>query len=533
MSSQNVLDRSTTCPRPHILDRKKVYTSRYNEIALSDNLARRILIFDTTLRDGEQTPGIALSVEDKIKIAKALDDMGVDVIEAGFPVSSDGERDAIKSIMRTKPNARICGLARCSQKDIDAALDCGLDYVHLFIATSDCHLKYKLKMTREEVKAKAIDAISYSKAHGMTVEFSCEDATRTDLPFLKEMHEAVQSVGVDKINVPDTVGVMSPPAMEYLIKELLKFTHVPLAIHCHDDFGLAVANSLSAVHAGASQVHVAVNGLGERAGNTSLEEVVLSMMAFYNIETSIDTTRIGPVSKLVSKMTGVPVPATKAIVGCNAFAHESGIHVHGVLGDPSTYEPFMPELVGVKRSILLGKHSGVHSVKEKLHEYGVEITDEQVAQVVERVKKLADSGKSVDDAELIALASHVAGQREEQRIKLKEFAVFTGTNVTPTAVVTIDVEGDKRTGTSIGIGPVDATINAIKAVMGKDIALVEYRLNAITGGSDALCEVSVKLEKDGGAKQMSVGKGVGSDIVQTSVDATIEALDRLYCRKRE
>jgi len=517
-------------PRP-ALDRKRVYTSQFNAMARVDSIPSRVMVLDTTLRDGEQTPGIALSTDDKVRIAQALDDLGVDVIEAGFPAASIGEQDAVRKVASNVSRARVCGLARCNRKDIDRLLDCGLDYVHTFIATSDIHLKYKLKMGREQVKARAVDSIEYAKAHGLTVEFSCEDATRTDLDFLKEMHIAVQSAGVDKINVPDTVGTISPPAMEYLVKELMTVTKVPISIHCHDDFGLAVANSLAAVRQGAQQVHVTVNGLGERAGNAALEETVLSLMAFFDVETSVDTRKIGPTSNLVSRLTGYQIPPNKAIVGNNAFAHESGIHVHGVLGDPSTYEAFGPELVGVQRNIVIGKHTGAHSVKEKLSEYGLELADEQIAQVVDKIKKLADSGKEVDDAELVALASHIVGQQEAKNVK--EFAVFTGINTTPTAVVSIEVNGEKKTGTSIGIGPVDAAINAIKSVMGNDISLEEYRLSAITGGSDSLCEVTVRVARSGGRKMMSIGKAVGSDIVQTSVDATMEALDRLYCHKKE
>ncbi|NLK26087.1 MAG: 2-isopropylmalate synthase [Euryarchaeota archaeon] len=517
----------------HTLDRKRVYTSQFNARVISPDLPENVMIFDTTLRDGEQTPGIALSIEDKVQIANALSDLGVDVIEAGFPTSSSGEREAIRKIVDQGLQSRVCGLARCNKKDIDAALDCGLDYIHTFIATSDCHLQYKLKMTREEVRGRAVEAIEYAKSHGVTVEFSCEDATRTDLDFLKEMHLAVQEAGVDKINVPDTVGTISPAAMEYLIGELMTVTKVPIAVHCHDDFGLAVANSLSAVRAGARQVHVTMNGLGERAGNAALEETVLGLMAFYNVGTNIETRMIGPTSRLVAKLTGYPVPPIKAIVGNNAFAHESGIHVHGVLGAPSTYEAFGPELVGVQRSIVMGKHTGAHSVRTKLAEYGVDMDDGQINLVVDRIKRLADSGKEVDDAELVALASHILGERESEKVKLKEFAVFTGMNITPTAVVSIEVNGERKTGSATGIGPVDAAINAIKLVMGNDISLVEYRLNAITGGSDALCEVSVRVARNGGKTIMSVGKAIGSDIVQTSVDSTMEALDRLYCRKKE
>ncbi|MDH7508538.1 MAG: 2-isopropylmalate synthase [Methanomassiliicoccales archaeon] len=514
------------------LDRKKVYTSHFNVFATTDSIPPYVEIFDTTLRDGEQTPGVALSLEEKIRIAEALNDLGVDVIEAGFPVISEGEREAVKRIASMGLQSRICALSRTTFKDIDTVIDCGVDYVHTFIATSDVHLKYKLKMTREEVKARAVSAIEYAKAHGLTVEFSCEDATRTDLDFLREMHLAVQDAGVDKINLPDTVGVISPPAMERLVEEVMKFTRVPLSVHCHDDFGLSVANSIAAVRRGAKQVHVCVNGLGERAGNAALEEVVLGLMAFLNVRTNVDTRKIGYVSKTVSNLTGIPIPANKAIVGSNAFAHESGIHVHGVLGDPSTYEAFGPELVGMERSIVIGKHTGVHSVKEKLREYGVILSDDQVAQVVSEIKRLAESEKHVDDSELVALAYHIAGQRpdEERKVTLKEFAVFTGLNITPTAVVSIDVNGETRRGSEIGVGPIDAALKAIRQLVSEKISLLEYRLSAISGGSDALCEVGVKLQYNGERKLMSVGRSVGPDIVQTSVDAAIQAIDRLYTR---
>jgi 2-isopropylmalate synthase len=294
-----------------------------------------------------------------------------------------------------------------------------------------------------------------------------------------------------------------------------------------------VANSLAAVRQGASQVHVCINGLGERAGNAALEEVVLGLMAFYNVPTNVDTKRIGYTSKLVSRITGIPVPDNKPIVGNHAFAHESGIHVHGVLKDPSTYEAFSPELVGMQRTIVLGKHSGAHSITQKLKEYGVDISDEKIAEVVEKVKKLAESGKNVDDAELVALASHIIGQtaREEHKIKLKEFTVLTGMNITPTSTVVIDIDGDIRRSSNIGIGPVDAALNAIKSAVSDKLTLVEYRLSAITGGSDSLCEVIVKLRLNGEGSVMSIGKSIGTDIVLTSVEATMEAIDRLYARK--
>ncbi len=508
-----------------------IFTSQFNRIAGGLVDEAPVWILDTTLRDGEQTPGIALSIDQKIQIAQALDELGVDVIEAGFPITSNGEAEAVKRVASLGLNARVCGLARCRKEDIDAVLGCGVDYVHTFIATSDTHLKYKLKMTRDQVMEKAVSMIEYAKDHGATVEFSCEDATRTDLEFLKAMHVAVQEAGVDRINVPDTVGVIAPSAMEYLIGELMTVTKVPIAVHCHDDFGLAVANSLAAVQAGARQVHVCVNGLGERAGNAALEEVVMGLLAFQGRRTNVHTEKIGSVSKTVSRITGYPIPHNKAVVGNNAFAHESGIHVHGVQGDPSTYEAFSPELVGMHRNIVMGKHSGAHSVKEKLKEMGMDLPPDQLTEVVEAIKHLAESGKEVDEAELVALSNAIAGMKGiERMVSLEEFAVFTGANITPTAMMALNIDGEVHKGSEIGIGPVDAALKAIKSVAG-DMDLEEYRLDAITGGSDSLCEVTISLRDDRMDKR-SVGRSVGADIIQTSVEAAIEAVNRLFISRK-
>jgi 2-isopropylmalate synthase len=490
------------------LEASRIFTSHFNRYALDPSTPEKVEILDTTLRDGEQTPGVALSIDAKVCIAQVLDELGVDVIEAGFPRTSKGEQESIREISSLRLRAKVCGLARCSREDIDSAVDSGVNYVHTFIATSEGHMKNKLKMTREQVKARAVDAVEYARSRGVMVEFSCEDGTRTELDFLKEMHIAVQEAGVDKINLPDTVGTMSPAATEYLVSEVMKVTKVPLSIHCHDDFGLAVANSLAAVRKGARQVHVCVNGLGERAGNAALEEVVMGLLAFMNVRTNVDTRKLGMTSKTVARMTGMPVPDNKAIVGNNAFAHDSGIHVHGVLRDPSTYEAFSPELVGMQRNIVMGKHSGAHSVKEKLGEYGICLSDDMLTGVVDKVKRLAESGKNV------------------------EFTVFTGMNITPTSTVVIDVDGKMVRSSDVGIGPVDAALNAIRSAVSENISLVEYRLNAITGGSDALCEVTVKLRMNDDQKVMSVGKSIGSDIVLTSVDAAMGAIDRLLARHK-
>ena len=510
-----------------------IYDSQYNRLALLGIEVRDVALFDTTLRDGEQTPGIALSESDKMRIASALDDLGVDIIEAGFAASGDAELETIKKIAKMGLSSTVCSLSRSNKNDIDKVIDCDVDYVHTFIATSDIHLKYKLKMTRDEVKTKAVEAIEYAKSHGLKVQFSCEDATRTDLDFLKEMHVAVREAGADAINVPDTVGVIYPSAMTYLIKELAAVTEVPMAVHCHNDMGLAVANSLAAVAAGAKQVHVCVNGLGERTGNAALEEVALGLYANFNIEV-VDLSKIGDISKTVSRITGWPIPYNKPITGRNAFAHESGIHVHGILNNAATYEAFRPELVGMDRHIVIGKHSGTHSVKDRLNALKVKFPDECVPKLLAKVKELAVGGKEIDDAELMAIADHMMWKRiGEDAIILKEFAVFTGKGVTPTATVTVEIDGEKRTSSNAGTGPVDAAIKAIRCAVNEKITLEEYKLNAITGGSDSLCEVTVVIKGTYDDSRLSVGKAVGLDIVETSVDATMEAINRDYIRGRK
>jgi len=517
-------------------DRERaVFVSPYNEIVQSGGAGRNVRIFDTTLRDGEQTPGVALSKEDKVQIARVLDDLGVDSIEAGFAVNSPGEFEAVRAIAGAGLKAEIASLARCHQADVDAAIKADVDAIHVFIATSDIHLKHKLKMTREQVIERAVWAVDYAKAHGFTVEYSAEDATRTELPFLKQVFLKVQEAKVDRIDVADTVGSISPTAMRHLISQLREVTRVPLAVHCHNDFGLATANSLAAVEAGADQVHVTVNGIGERAGNASLEEVVMGLHAFFGIRTGVDTTKLKHASKLVSRLTGIPVQPNKAIVGDNAFAHESGIHVHGILGDQSTYEAMTPDLVGHERKIVVGKHTGVHSVERRLQEYGFSLSKEQLAQVTARVKRLAEDGKQVDDAELVALAYDVQGKSVEapRLVKLEEFTAITGFNFTPTSTITLIVNGEKRRASETGVGPIDAALKAIRSAVSKGITLDEFRLEAITGGSDSLCQVTVRLGDKDPAPMSALGRAVGPDIVTTSVDAAMEALNRLIWTKSQ
>ena len=511
---------------------KGMFVSDYNrQIFAATRMPEVVKILDTTLRDGEQTPNVALSADDKLKIAQALDELGVDIIEAGFAVNSEGEADAIKKIAGAGLKAEICSLCRASTSDIDAALKCDVDSVHIFLATSKVHLEKKLRITQEEAKDKAVVAVQYAKDHGLIAEFSCEDGTRTELEFLDVVHKAIQEVGVDRIDIPDTVGVMTPPAMTQFVAQIKKNVKVPLAVHCHDDFGMSVANSLAGVLGGAEEIHCTINGLGERAGNAALEEVVMGLLAFYNVKTNINSRKMAFVSRLVSQLTGIAVPPNKAIVGENAFSHESGIHVHGVLSECSTYEPMRPEIVGKERSFVVGKHSGVHAIQNKLREYGLELNPEQMKEVVTRVKKWAESGKKLDDAELLAVAYDVMGQEAEPAIKLEEFTVFTGLNFTPTATVVLNIDGEVRRASETGVGPIDASLSAMRAAVSKNIVLQEYRLEAITGGSNALCEVTVKLGDCEDAKLLSLGKSVGSDIVTTSVDAMVEGLNRLWHRK--
>jgi len=512
---------------------RDVFVSPYNEIVRSGNAGRRVRIFDTTLRDGEQTPGVALNTADKLAIARLLDDLGVDSIEAGFPANSPGELEAVKAIASAGLKAKTCALSRTVQGDLDASIAADVDEIHVFIATSDIHLKHKLKMTREEVLEKAAWAIEYAKAHGFVVEFSSEDATRTDLEFLRTVHRKVQEAKVDRIDVADTVGSMSPPAMRHLIARLKEVTRVPIAVHCHNDFGLATANSLAAVETGAEEVHVTVNGIGERAGNASLEEVVMGLRAFYGIETGVDSTKLTHASKFVSRLTGVTVQPNKAIVGDNAFAHESGIHVHGILGEASTYEAMTPGLVGKDRRIVVGKHTGVHSVESLLDAYGFALSREQLSSITARVKKFAEDGKQVDDAELVALAYDVQGKGASPRglVTLEEFTAITGVNFTPTATVSLVVGGERRRASESGVGPIDAGLKAIRAAVSQAIALDEFRLEAITGGSDSLCQVTVRLADKGSVPVSALGRAVGPDIVTTSVDAAMEALNRLLWAK--
>ncbi len=493
-----------------------------------------IKIFDTTLRDGEQTPGVSLTPEEKLEVARLLDKLGVDTIEAGFPIVSKGEIEGVKLIVKEGLNAEICGLSRVDKSDIDAALDCGVGCIHVFIATSDIHLKYKLKLTREEALQKAIEGVEYAKNHGVQVEFSAEDATRSDIEYLKQVYKAVEEVGADRIDIPDTVGIMMPMRIYELVSEIKKTVKLPISLHCHDDFGMAVANTLAGIEAGASRAHVTINGLGERAGNAALEEVVMALHSLYRKNTRINTQLIYETSKLVSELTGIVVQPNKAIVGDNAFSHESGIHVHGVLSTPLTYEPIKPEMVGRKRWLQAGKHAGGHGIAAKLEEMGWQPTKDQQREILERVKDLGDKGKTVTDTDLSAIARFVMRKaaEEEKIIDLVDLAVITGIKVVPTASVKIVLDGKEYVAAETGVGPVDSAVKAIQKITDNlaNIKLREYRLAAITGGSDALAEVIIKVgDKDGNVVST---RATGEDVVIASVEALIDGINKILIKKK-
>jgi 2-isopropylmalate synthase len=496
---------------------------------------RSIRIFDTTLRDGEQTPGVSLTYEDKIEIARMLDKLGVDTIEAGFPSSSEGEKKVVKDIAKAGLKTEVCALCRATKGDIDAGIECDVGAIHVFIPTSPVQMKYAVNLTPEQVLAATVDCIEYVKEHGLVCEFSPMDATRSDMAFLKKVCQAAEKAGMDRLNVPDTVGIMTPKNMIKLIEDLKTVVSVPISTHCHDDFGMAVANSLAAVEAGAAQVHCTINGLGERAGNASLEEVVMALHMLYNYKTGIQTRLLYSTSRMVATMTGIPVQANKAIVGENAFAHESGIHTRGVTEKPLTFEPIAPELVGRTRKLVAGKLAGTRGIKAELEEIGIRPTENQLTEIVQRVKALGDKGKMVTDADLIALTSAVMGEvlGDEKIVELCDLAVMTGVKVLPTASVRLTLDGKEYVAAETGVGPVDAVLKSITKLTSSlaNIRLNEYRLEAITGGSNAVAEVVIKVEDEKG--NIVSARAAREDIVMASVEAMINGINKCLIKNRK
>jgi D-citramalate synthase len=496
-------------------------------IVLSSGFPEKIRFFDTTLRDGEQTPGVSLTPEGKLRIAKRLDELRVDVIEAGFASSSEGEMEAIKLITKEDLTAEICSCTRGIKGDIDAAVESDADSVHLVIPTSDIHLQYKLKRSKEEVLKITEECVRYAKDNGLIVELSAEDATRSDIDFVKRFFAVGISAGADRICPCDTVGVLTVEKAYQLFSDMREtFPNVPISAHCHNDFGMAVANSIAALRAGANQVHATINGLGERAGNASLEEIAVSLKALYGLEISIKTELLYSVSRLVSRLTGIFPQPNKAIVGENAFSHESGIHTHGVLSHPSTYEPISPEIVGARRRIIAGKHAGTHGIKATLKEMGLHPTPKQLEDIFLRVKNLGDKGKTVMDADLLAIAESVMGLQKVKPIQLEEITVVTGDKVTPTASVRLRLNEKHMVGAAIGVGPVDAALNAVRRAVSdvESIHLEHYSVKAITGGTDAMVEVVVRLRK---GNRTATAMGVREDIVMASVEALLSGMNVL------
>ncbi|HNX39283.1 MAG TPA: 2-isopropylmalate synthase [Methanothrix sp.] len=490
-----------------------------------------VRIFDTTLRDGEQTPGVSLTQEQKVQIARQLDKLGVNIIEAGFPVSSKGEFESVRQIAKAGLEAKVCGLSRIVKKDAQACIDAEVDIVHVFVPTSDIQIAHTIKMSHDDIVAGAADTVQFVKDSGRTCLFSAMDATRTSPQFLHRIFRAVEEAHCDIINIPDTVGVAVPSAFYRFVKDICDDVHMVVDVHCHNDFGLAVANSLAAVEAGAREVQVCVNGLGERAGNANLAETVMGLHAIYGAKTSIKTEYLVETARMVERLTGVKIPITAPIVGDNAFSHESGIHSHGVIENSKTFEPgiMTPEMVGHKRRIVLGKHTGRHAVAKVLEEAGYRPTEEQLAEILERIKELGDKGKQIGNIDLQTIADVVIGEvaKESQAVILKEVSVMTGNIITPTATVRAMVRGKERVLANTGVGPVDAAVNAVQKLLDSDtsIHLSDFRIEAITGGSDALAQVVIGVEDDQGRKVAA--RSAREDIVMASVEALVSAINRL------
>jgi len=496
---------------------------------------RHIRIFDTTLRDGEQSPGINLNAEEKVEIARHLAQLGVDVIEAGFPIASPGDFDAVRAVARSVKGPVIAALARVLPKDIERAAQAveaaDKPRIHTFIATSEIHMKYKLRKSPEEVVELAKSAVELARRYVDDVEFSAEDATRSDWDFLCKVFGVAIEAGATTINIPDTVGYTTPGEFERLIKYVLANTpgieKAVISVHCHDDLGLAVANSLAAVQAGATQVECTINGLGERAGNAALEEIVMALKTrqdHFQVDTKIQTEHIYRTSRLVSALTGVAVQPNKAIVGENAFAHESGIHQDGVLKERSTYEIMTPESIGLPKSrLVLGKHSGRHAFRERLRELGYELRPEEIESAYERFMALADKKKHVSDRDIQAIVEEGIVQAPEL-YNLEYLHVVTGNTTVATATVRIAKGDAVFEEAATGQGPVDAVYRAIDKVTKLTVNLESYALQGVTGGKDALGEVVVRIRDNG---RQYIGRGTSTDVIEASARAYLQAVNRM------
>ncbi len=494
-----------------------------------------VKIFDTTLRDGEQSPGASMNTAEKLRLAVQLEKLGVDIIEAGFPAASEGDFDAVSQIAGKLKRTEVAGLARADKPDIDCAWGAikhaAKPRIHTFLATSDIHLEYKLKMSREQVLAQVKEAVTYSKTLTDNVEFSAEDGSRSDRDFLCRVFEAAIAAGATTINLPDTVGYAIPTEFADLVKYVMQNTpninKAVVSVHCHNDLGLATANTLAALSVGARQAEVTLNGIGERAGNTSLEEVVMALRTRNNyipLTTNIKTEHIYPSSRLVSMITGIMVQPNKAIVGANAFSHEAGIHQDGMLKNPMTYEIMRPETIGLSTNrLVLGKHSGRHALREHLKDLGYDLSDEELRLVFDKFKTLADKKKHVVDEDLEAIVTEGV-LRTTETFTLEYLHVSAGTTVMPMASLQLAINGRSVKGAGYGNGPIDAAYNTIAKLTGTESELLRFTISALTGGTDAQGEVTVRLKENG---LISLGRGSDPDIITASALAYINGLNRL------
>lgn len=497
---------------------------------------KTIKIFDTTLRDGEQSPGCSMNLQEKLEVARQLEKLGVDVIEAGFAIASPGDFQSVKAVAEKIKNAKVASLSRALKKDIDRAYEAVKGAVapriHIFLATSPIHMEYKLKMKPEVVLEQAVEMVKYAKTLCDDIEFSAEDASRSEPEFLWRVFEGVIAAGATCINVPDTVGYSMPEEFAALIRGVKQnvkgIEKADISVHCHNDLGLAVANTLAAVREGATQAECTINGIGERAGNAAVEEIVMSIATrqdFFGFTTNINTKQIYNSSRLISTITGVMVQPNKAVVGANAFAHEAGIHQHGVLANKKTYEIMTPQSIGLSENVIvLGKHSGKHAFAERLKELGYALDDARLSECFDKFKDLADRKKDVSDLDLRVLVEFEQFEIKAQ-IELDSFVINSGNKMTATAVVKVQKNGDTVEEAATGDGPVDAVFNAIERCVGESFKLEDYSVRSVTGGKDAQGEVAVKLDKDG--KKVK-GRGLSTDIVEASVRAYIDAINRYY-----
>jgi len=503
--------------------------------------ANRLIIFDTTLRDGEQSPGASMNLSEKLEIAHALKELGVDVIEAGFPIASPGDFEAVQGISRQVQGPIICGLARCNPADIDRAWEALKDApkprIHVFLATSAIHREFKLHMAKDEIVRRAVEGVQRAKERCADVEFSPEDAARTELDFLAEVVEKAIEAGATTVNIPDTVGFAVPEqyaaAIRHLKQTVRGIDNVVISVHCHNDLGLAVSNSLAALKEGARQVECTINGIGERAGNCALEEVVMAVRTrgdYFGVETSINTKRLVPTSRMVSRITGINVQRNKAIVGQNAFAHEAGIHQDGMLKHAQTYEIMRPEDVGVQNTdLVLGKHSGRHALRQKIRDLGFHLDDKQLQQVFEQFKALADRKKTVYDADIEALAE--AAIHTGPAVWTLEALTCSGgsASVPHAAVVLWHQDGTIHREASMGDGPLDAVFSAIERITGVDVKLKDFQVRSVTVGEDAQGEAQIEAEHNG---RVLRGRAVSTDIIEASALAFLQVINRALLREQ-